>query len=751
MPGAFILSTLNGNNGFTVSGANAGDLSGKSVSSAGDINGDGIDDIIVGASGVDVGGREGAGQSYVLFGSTDGFPENINLSSLDGSNGFVLNGIDAGDASGISVGAAGDVNGDGIDDIIVGANAPNTNNPGEAYVIFGSDSGFPASIELSSLDGSNGFTILGSNSGDQAGIAVSSAGDINGDGIDDVIIGASTADPNGDKSGKSYVIFGRADGFDASIELSSLDGSNGFALSGVSEGDYSGGSVSAAGDINGDGFDDIIIGARFANPGPGGEYGGPSYLGEAYVVFGSDSSFPAQINLADLNGSDGFVIMHPTAYDGLGSSVSGAGDINGDGFDDIIIGAAGIATSKYGPLTSATYVVFGSAEGFSASLDLTSLDGSNGFVVPSSSDAFGSSVSAAGDVNGDGLDDIIIGASGSRFVNTETSYVIFGSTDGFPSSITLYTLDPADGFVIDGLRSADYAGSSVSAAGDVNGDGFDDLIIGALGASVNGESFVGQSYVVFGGPTIGKSIVEDGTSGDDSISGGEFEDILSGFLGDDTLTGGLGADTLLGGDNDDQIDGGADDDFLRGDKGNDLILAGAGNDTSYAGRNDTGNDSLDGGTGNDLLGGNAGNDQIDGGDGDDLLFGAADADQVNGDAGNDTVFGGEGDDTLDGGAGDDSLFGGEGDDLISGGSDADIFFFANGHGEDVVTDFDASEDTLFLANTVTTFTDVASVEAAATETTVDGTAGLLIDTGGGNSVFLEGITTSDLSVSNLVL
>ena len=158
------------------------------------------------------GGVIEAGETYVVFGSDTGFDATLDLSSVDGTNGFVINGIDQEDYSGTSVSAAGDVNGDGIDDLIIGAyeaDPGGNDGAGETYVVFGSDTGFDASLDLSTLDGTNGFVINGVDQGDHSGISVSGAGDVNGDGIDDVIVGAYGAD-------ETYIIFGR-DTFDAEV------------------------------------------------------------------------------------------------------------------------------------------------------------------------------------------------------------------------------------------------------------------------------------------------------------------------------------------------------------------------------------------------------------------------------------------------------------------------------------------------------------------------------------------------------
>src|SRR5919202_87102 len=207
----FNLSTLNGSNGFAINGIAAYDQSGFSVSSAGDVNGDGIDDLIIGARGADPNGINAAGQSYEVFGSNSGFGASFNLSALNGSNGFAINGIAAFDLSGRSVSSAGDVNGDGFDDLIIGERSAwpdGISRAGQSYEVFGSNSGFGASFNLSTLNGSNGFAINGIAAGDVSGYSVSSAGDVNGDGFDDLIIGARGASPNGIyNAGQSYVVF----------------------------------------------------------------------------------------------------------------------------------------------------------------------------------------------------------------------------------------------------------------------------------------------------------------------------------------------------------------------------------------------------------------------------------------------------------------------------------------------------------------------------------------------------------------
>jgi hypothetical protein len=504
-----LASFTSGNKGFIIQGAMASDYLGQSVSSAGDVNGDGYDDIIIGAPDFSATWnqpRTAAGTAYVIFGKASGF-NTIDLASFtSGSSGFIIQGAVVGDGTGISVSGAGDVNGDGYDDIIVGsdyADPKGRSDAGTAHVIFGKASGF-STIDLASFtSGSGGFIIQGAAAGDQLGKSVSGAGDVNNDGYADVIVGAPYADPNSRSSaGAAYVIFGKASGFNT-IDLASFaSGFSGFIIQGAKASDFAGSSVSGAGDVNGDSYDDIIVGSSWADP------NGRSDAGTAHVIFGKANGIDTTggiatsvfrtIDLASFtSGSSGFIIQGAEADDLTGDSVSKAGDVNGDSYDDIIIGSRW-ANPKGRSDAGTAHVIFGKADDF-RTIDLASFtSGSSGFIIQGAkaSDLTGTSVNSAGDINIDGYDDIIIGA-----VRAGTAHVIFGKADDFRTIDLASFTSGSSGFIIKGAVAGDSTGASVSSAGDINGDGYDEIIIGSY-SDPEGRSDAGAAYIIFGSTTI---------------------------------------------------------------------------------------------------------------------------------------------------------------------------------------------------------------------------------------------------------
>ncbi len=420
---------------------------GSAVGTAGDVNGDGYSDVIVGAP--------GATKAYVYYGSSTGLSTTAAWTVTQATANF-----------GVSVALAGDVNGDGYSDVVVGASGG-----AKAYGYYGSSTG-PATTASWTVSGVGGF-----------GLSVASAGDVNGDGYSDVIVGAGA-------SNKAYVYFGGSTGLVTSPSWSSPTGAGNF-----------GGSVASAGDVNGDGYSDVVIGSSSANrayvyygssggtvtagattlTGAGGAYGysvacagDVNADGYSDVIVGSNGGNNAFVYFGGSGTISTTVAWTGTGSGSYGFCVAPAGDINGDGFSDVIIGATGISTN-----TGAAYIYTGSPAGALTTITTT---------ITGSAGQKGFNVASAGDVDGDGYSDVIIGVSGvpaplGGAAFTGAAYVYLGSSTGLSTTASWSRT---------GTASSDFG--SVSSAGDVNGDGYSDVIVGASGAGGN----TGAAYVYLG-------------------------------------------------------------------------------------------------------------------------------------------------------------------------------------------------------------------------------------------------------------
>lgn len=414
-------------------------LMGTSVASAGDVNGDGYSDVIVGAYHFS-NGQSFEGAVYIYHGS----PAGINLTYARR-----LESNQASAEFGRSVSSAGDVNGDGYSDVIAGANQYNNGESleGAAFVYHGSATGI----------GTTAAIMLESNQVNaQLGASVSGAGDVNGDGYSDLIVGVHRYDNGQTDEGAAFVFHGSAAGVPAApatiLEFNQAGAGMGY-------------SVACAGDVNGDGYSDVFVAIPLYDNGETDEGGAIIYSGSATGINTTATA------IMESNQSNSFYGIH----------LKSTGDVNGDGYSDVIVGAY---TYNNGQVNEgAAFIYHGSATGINTTSAL---------ILESNQDGarFGISVAAAGDVNADGYSDVIIGANqyDNGQVDEGAAFIYYGSATG---------INPGSNTRLEGNQDNAEFGVSVSGAGDVNGDGYSDVIVGAWHYD-NGEADEGAFYIYYG-------------------------------------------------------------------------------------------------------------------------------------------------------------------------------------------------------------------------------------------------------------
>ncbi|MBO9616709.1 MAG: FG-GAP repeat protein [Dyadobacter sp.] len=525
---------------------NNNDNMGSSVACAGDVNGDGYSDILLGAQYHD-NGQFNEGAVFVYLGSKDGiFGEPVATMESNQVDGWF----------GTAVASAGDVNGDGYSDIVIGCYTFDNGqkDEGHVFVYHGGAEG---------IGTKDAGVITNSKTGAQMGLSVASAGDVNGDGYGDVIIGAPYFDDGQSSEGVAFVYHGSVTGLTTNVYNSKLQKDQ--------VNSYFGGSVAGPGDINGDGYDDVLVGAKEYTNGQSNEGVVFFYPGSASGIDQNAAPFICQADKADADygfsvagagdvNRDGYADIiigaptyiaqgvavvylggmngpgNPTFLTGFtnthfGEAVSSAGDVNGDGYSDVIVGAWGAAIGEQGE--GSAYIYHGSSAGVDATYEKR-LEGNQ-------IDAnFGYSVASAGDVNGDGLGDVIVGARyyDNNEANEGAAKVYYGTLGG------INDVSPAPTLLESNVAGA-YFGSSVSSAGDVNGDGYSDVIIGAY-YFTNGENHEGNAYVFHGSPNgikttssfniesnIANQLLGRAVAGAGDVNGDGYSDILVGAPGFD--------------------------------------------------------------------------------------------------------------------------------------------------------------------------------------------------------------------------
>ncbi|MFH0701277.1 MAG: hypothetical protein V2A62_02480 [Candidatus Woesearchaeota archaeon] len=474
-PSIFSLNqgTINGeinlsNADLTLRGTIAEESTGKEVALI-DINNDGYDDMIIGAPDATANGYSGAGKVYIFYGGSNGIPSMVNLSQAN----VTINGIVSSTGSAKISLSGGDINNDSLTDLVIGMSASQdsdyTYSKGKVYIFWGTYS-FPTGLNFTNAN----VTITGINYYDYFGSGGTKIGDVNCDGLKDLIVGAYYLN-----DGQAFIFYGR-NSWSSSFNYNNANvtfNSSGKGLLTRENG-------IAIGDINGDGCKDIILGDSYDDPGTSGH----NQNGITYVFYGSNSfssSIPVANANVSINGTHGEIITGEFS----GSAITST-DMNGDGYADIIIGAynADVGGTDRGRVD----VVYG-AEVLPSAIRLETQ--ANITINGTINSAYAGYALSSGDYNKDGYEDILIGAYGSSangISSAGETYLIYGSP-----SLPRGLLINSSNVTINGASSSGYSGESVQ-MGDANGDGFSDIIIGAYGVDANEITDSGESYLILG-------------------------------------------------------------------------------------------------------------------------------------------------------------------------------------------------------------------------------------------------------------
>jgi glycosylphosphatidylinositol phospholipase D len=476
-PRVVALDELDEKDGFAIDGLRGGSwYKPHSLAIAGDVNCDGVDDVLIGAPYTNIGPRSYQGSAFVVFGRKGDTGKSVDVRELDGKNGFRLAALPdfhfALPVTGIE-----DFNGDGCADIAF-AQLHREDRPAQwrVAVIFGRPEAFPAVVDTEAeTDGERGLQVIADLGGVRYEKVLSLASsDLNGDGLGDLVIGAP------EESNSVFVVFGSAQPRSA-VNVQDLDGTNGFRISGRSVQNF-GAALDTAGDVNADGIEDLLIGALgYGWEGRGG----------AYVLFGRSSGFPSVLPF-NPKSWPGLRFTADEEWFSAAESVSGVGDVNGDGYGDIL--TTGSSSGE------AAFLVFGRERWPSPANPLNELrKGSALRFLDHGTDADRMAVSKAGDFDGDGIADFAVSLPRAFTVESGKTFVFYGAEKGLSGKMNLEFIDRSQGFTIVGPEDNYMVGLALAGGGDINGDGRDDLVLSAPSKNPR-RGDRGSAYVVFGKP-----------------------------------------------------------------------------------------------------------------------------------------------------------------------------------------------------------------------------------------------------------